>query len=61
MRPTRTNERVESRFDFLVRELPPGTTKEAPYFANALSEAGARYDRYTKRRWGNRPARLVDS
>jgi hypothetical protein len=50
IRPTRTNERGESGFDFLVRELPPGTTKEASYFANALSEAGARYDRYTKRR-----------
>src|ERR1700676_808858 len=50
MRPTRTNERGESRFDFLGGELPPGTTKEASYFANALSESGAPYDRYTKRR-----------
>lgn len=33
-----------------MRELPPGNTKEAAYFANALSEAGARYDRYTARR-----------
>ncbi len=33
-----------------MRELPPRTTKEASYFDNALSEAGARYDRYTKRR-----------
>jgi len=49
-KPTRTNERGESRLDFLVRELPPRTTKEASYFDNALSEAGARYDRYTKRR-----------
>jgi hypothetical protein len=35
---------------FLVRELPPKNSKHASYFANALREAGERYDRYIARR-----------
>jgi len=46
-----------------VRELPPGLTSEARYFATALTEAGARYDRYVacKHEWfyyGPRKTRL---
>jgi hypothetical protein len=43
----------EDLYEFLVRELPPGVTSEARYFATALREAGARYDRYvaSKHEW----------
>jgi hypothetical protein len=39
--------------EFLVRELPPENAKHASYFANALREAGERYDRYiaTRDEW----------
>jgi hypothetical protein len=43
----------ESRSDiheFLVRELPPENVKHASYIANALREAGERYDRHIARR-----------
>jgi hypothetical protein len=45
--------------EFLVRELPPGKTKQAPYLTYALREAGARYDRYNASRneWLNYAAR----
>ena len=49
--------------EFLVRKLPPGKTKQAPDFTNAILEAGARYDRYTARKndwlnYNNRSWRL---
>jgi hypothetical protein len=47
---TPANEGGDGVRDFLVRELPPGKTNQAPYLANALLKAGARYDRYTARR-----------
>jgi hypothetical protein len=47
---TPANEGGDGIRDFLVRELPPGKTNQAPYLANALLKAGARYDRYTARR-----------
>lgn len=37
-------------YEFLVRHLPPQNNKRASYFANALREAGERYDRYIARR-----------
>jgi hypothetical protein len=40
----------ESLHDFLLRELPPGKSKERSYFADALNAAGERYDRRTERR-----------
>ena len=51
----RASESGSDILDFLVRELPPEKKKDAPYFANALREAGDRYDRYTARRdeWFN--------
>jgi hypothetical protein len=46
----RASEGDEEIHDFLVRKLPPGKTKQAPYLTNALLKAGARYDRYTAKR-----------
>jgi hypothetical protein len=43
------NARSDSSSDvqeFLVRELPPKNTRRASYFADAVREAGERYDRY---------------
>lgn len=40
----------EEIHEFLVRKLPPGKTKQAPYLTNALLKAGARYDRYMAKR-----------
>lgn len=50
IRSSRANNPGENKLEFLARELPPRMTKETPYFANALSEAGKRYDRYAARR-----------
>jgi hypothetical protein len=47
---SRANEGGEALHEFLLRELPPGKTKQAPYLTNALLKTGARYDRYTARR-----------
>jgi hypothetical protein len=49
----------EDLSSFLVRELPPQMTKEAPYLTNAIREAGARYDRYAanKLKWLHYKAR----
>ena len=46
----RASEGDERIHEFLVRELPPGQTKQALYLTNALLKAGARYDRYTARK-----------
>ena len=56
---SRGSEGGEDLHEFLVRELPPGKTKQAPYLTNALREAGARYDRYNASRneWLNYAAR----
>ncbi len=56
---SRGSEGGDNLHEFLVRELPPGKTKQAPYLAQALREAGARYDRYSARRseWLNYAAR----
>ena len=56
---TDESHRGEDLHEFLVRELPPGQTKQAPYFTNALREADARFDRYNARRneWLNYAAR----
>jgi hypothetical protein len=53
----------EPLYEYLVGELPPVVTSEARYFATALTEAGARYDRYVacKHEWlhyGPRKSRL---
>jgi hypothetical protein len=44
---------VDDLQQFLVRELPPGKTGQAPYFTDAIHRAGARYDRYAanKSQW----------
>ena len=49
----RTSESGSDIHEFLVRELPPENTKHTSYFANALREAGERYDRYiaTRDEW----------
>jgi hypothetical protein len=46
----RTEDGIEDILEFLVRELPPGRAKQAPYLAAALRSAGARYDRYAEKR-----------
>jgi len=61
----RASERGKNIFDFLVRELPPTKTKQAPYLTEALLHAGTRYDRLTARkhewwRFGTRAALLKD-
>jgi hypothetical protein len=40
----------ESLHEFLLRELPPGKTKQAPYFTDAVTKAAERYDRHAARR-----------
>lgn len=49
------NERGEDLREFLARKLPPDKALRAPDVANALREAGARYDRYAarKKEWLN--------
>jgi hypothetical protein len=56
---SRAHEPGEYIQEFLARKLPPGKTTQAPYFTNALLEAGARYDRYTAGRndWWDYEAR----
>ena len=46
----RSNEGVDCIPEFLACELPPGTSQQAFYLANALLKAGARYDRYNANR-----------
>jgi hypothetical protein len=53
----------ESLHDYLLRELPPGKSKEMSYVADALAAAGERYDRHTARkdewwRYAGRKGRL---
>ena len=36
--------------EFLLRELPPGESKQAAYLTDVLLMAGARYDRYAEKR-----------
>lgn len=54
-RRTPANEGGEDLLEFLVRKLPPDKAQRASDVANALREAGARYDRYaaTKKEWLN--------
>lgn len=53
------NESGEGLREFLVRKLPRDKAQRAPDVANALREAGARFDRYaaTKKEWLNYPTR----
>jgi hypothetical protein len=53
----------ENLHDYLLRELPPGKSKEVSYVADALAAAGERYDRHTARkdewwRYARRKGRL---
>jgi hypothetical protein len=45
--------------EFLAQALPPGDTNQVNFFATALEDAGARYDRYSanKHEWSNYAAR----
>jgi hypothetical protein len=58
-KPKPTDKSGDEVYEFLVSELPPGMRKEARYFANALREANARYDRYApiKNEWFQYKAR----
>ena len=47
---SRVGEANEDLHSFLVRELPPGKTKQASYLMEVLREAGARFDRYDAKR-----------
>jgi hypothetical protein len=49
-RTSPADEGGESLHEFLLRELPPGNTKQAPYFTDAVTKAGERYDRHAARR-----------
>jgi hypothetical protein len=46
----RADEDGESLHEFLVRKLPPSRTGQARYLADAIVNAGKRYDRYAARR-----------
>jgi hypothetical protein len=50
MGETRANNGSESLQEFLMSNLPRGKTKQLAYLADALHEAGARYDRYSARK-----------
>ena len=55
----RADENAESLHEFLERKLPPSNIGQAQYLANALREAGARYDRLNAERneWRDYSAR----
>jgi hypothetical protein len=46
----RSDEDGESLQEFLLCELPPGKTTQAPYLTNAIVNAGKRYDRHAARK-----------
>jgi hypothetical protein len=61
----RANGGVDDILEFLKRELPPGNAKQAPYLAEAVQRAAARYDRYAENRsecldYAARRRRLVE-
>jgi hypothetical protein len=53
-RPTKNASTIEVRdnpevlLGFFAKELPPEMTNEALYFTDAVLDAGARYDRYSR-------------